>query len=62
MVPLAGMRCQRFDNFKPGQEVPKVVLSVTFFKFGVYIPLHPFLLDIFRFFDVAHLHLTPNSY
>ena len=57
-----GERCHRFDTLKPGTGYPKAVLSAQFFRLGLSLPLHPFILEVMDFYEVSPMQLTPNSY
>lgn len=62
IIPTKNERCHRFDNFEPDQMIPNAVLSAQFFKLGLSLPLHPFIQDILRFYDIAPFQLIINSY
>ncbi|KAL1811046.1 hypothetical protein ACET3Z_021111 [Daucus carota] len=61
-IPKPGERCHRFDTLKPGTGYPKAVLSTQFFRLGLSLPLHPFILEVLDFYEVSPMQLTPNSY
>lgn len=62
VVPCAGEKCHSFNGLKPGRPVPKAVLSASYFKLGFSFPMHPLFIDILKFYDIAPMQLTPNSY
>ena len=62
VIPQPGERCHRFDNLKPETNYPNAVLSSQFFRLGLSLPLHPFILEVLDFYEVALMQLTPNSY
>lgn len=62
VIPSPGERCHRFDMLEPDQVIPSAVFSATFFRMGISIPLHPFIHDILRLYDLAPLQMTPNAY
>ena len=62
MILKPGERCHRFDTLKPDTNYPNAVLSSQFFRLGISLPLHPFILEILDFYEVSLMQLTPNSY
>lgn len=62
VVPQPEERCHDFSNFEPDQAIPCAVFSAQFFRLGLSLPLHPFIVDILNTYKLAPLQLTPNSY
>ena len=58
--PREAMRPHIFNirNFT----TPRIVLTPLLIKLGVGAPLHPFFRAISEWFDIAPVHLSPNSY
>lgn len=62
VLPCAGERCHRFDNFEADQSIPNAVVSASYFKLGFSFPMHPFFIDLLNFYEIAPMQLTPNSF
>lgn len=62
VIPETGDGAHRFDVRILERGIPKAIISVTFFKAGVYTLLHPFMRDVLDFYELAPPQLTPNSY
>ena len=53
VLPQPGERCHHFDSLKSGTTSPNVVLSSQFFRLGLSLPVHPFILEILNFYKVS---------
>lgn len=62
VIPSAGERCHKFDDFEPDQVIPDAVLSASYFKLGFSLPMHSFFIEMLKFYDIAPMQLTPNSF
>ena len=61
-IPKPRERCHRFDTLNLDTNYPNAVLSSQFFRLGLSLPLHPFILEIMDFYEVSPMQLTHNSY
>lgn len=61
-IPNPGERFHRFDLLSPDCNIPNAVFSAQFFKLQLSLPLHPFIVEISDYYEVAPMQLTPNSY
>ena len=54
-----------WPNPNKRQHLPPVgfmAFSEAILKAGVFLPLHPFIYQVFQFFDMVPFQLTPNSF
>ena len=58
--PLRTMRPHIFNI--GNQRIPRMVLTAKLISLGVGAPLHPFIKRILKWYDVAPVQLSPNSY
>ena len=58
--PLSKMRPHIFNN--ENLKIPRMVLTPKLLSLGVGAPLHPFIKKILKWFDLAPIQLSPNSY
>ncbi|KAL8096381.1 hypothetical protein AgCh_037369 [Apium graveolens] len=58
--PLRTMRPHIFNI--GNQRIPRMVLTPKLISLGVGAPLHPFIKKILKWYDVAPVQLSPNSY
>ena len=52
VIPQPGERRHCFDSLRLETAIPNVVMSSQFFKLGISLPLHPFILKIMDFFFI----------
>lgn len=62
MISKSSDRCHRFDNYEPEKAIPHVVVSISHFKLGFTVPMHPFFVEMLDFYELTPLELTPNSF
>lgn len=63
LAPGKDDRAHRFDTFARRKvPAPGLVLSASLLRVGMSVPLHPFVVQVLRKFDVAPFQLSPNSY
>ena len=58
--PLSKMRPHIFNN--KNLKIPRMVLTPKLLSLGVGAPLHPYIKKILKWFDIAPIQLSPNSY
>lgn len=59
--PLSFMRCHIF-NYGKNFKIPMMVLSPKLVALGIGAPLHPYFKSIIKWYDIAPLQLSPNSW
>ena len=60
MRPLRTMRPHIFNI--GNQRILRMVLTLKLISLGVGAPLHPYIKKILKWYDVAPIQLSPNSY
>lgn len=62
VLPRSHQRCYRFNFAENWGRIPRLVLFAALVKVGVASPLHPFLAEVCKYYQLALIQINPNGY